>query len=569
PPGPDRPGPPDHGSNELSPPGPRPPFDRDDPRHSDKETPGYLPPDEPGKIAPKLPSHSIVIEPNYKPPTIKPNYVHKIEKPAPTKSPLTYIPPSFPTVPNHVPVYPNKPITSTITTQPKVPAITINKDRPTPVTTGNINIHKPVPPVQTYTTTRPSPSVPTYRPLTPSGFKPTPTPTPTFKPIYVPDVPTPTKKTTDYYVPPQPKPQPNVTPRPSPPLHVPSLPPSSSETCVCNTDKTHSSKTTTSTTYTTTPTTSNCHNLNPNPASLDFNKQFDGFNGNTHFGSIMNVMSTMSLNQIPVVPQAPGLPAFYPPDKLPKGAVIAFMPVVILPQEYYTNCEENSLHTTANKYQTLDPFPLGVQPAAIPNAFSVHSIFSGQAPRDQCMCPCSCTQNLSNKSYKKRETNAEDAPEIVAEASAPKAVKVALEEDKVAEASTPVEVKVESPVVEEVKAEASTPAEVKVESPEAKVESPVAEVKVESPVAAASSPVEVKVASPAAEVKIAEASAPVETKIEAPVAAASSPVEVKVESPVAEAKIESLVAAASTPVEVKVESPAAVKTDEIKETTSN
>lgn len=206
----------------------------------------------------------------------------------------------------------------------------------------------------------------------------------------------------------------------------------------------------------------------------------------------------MSLNQIPVVPQAPGLPAFYPPDKLPKGAVIAFMPVVILPQEYYTNCEENSLHSTGSKYKTLDPFPLGVQPAPISNAFSVHSIFSGQAPRDQCMCPCSCTQNLpNNKSYKKRETNAEDATqlkkeaiEIVAEASAPEEVKV---ESQV----KPVEIK------EATVAEASTHVETRVEAP----------VKVELPIAEASTLVEVKSA------PVAEASTPVEVKVEAPVAA--------------------------------------------------
>lgn len=201
-------------------------------------------------------------------------------------------------------------------------------------------------------------------------------------------------------------------------------------------------------------------------------------------------MSAMSLNQLPVVPQAPGQPAFYPPDKIPKGAVIAFMPVVILPQEYYANCEENSLHTTANKYQNLDPFPLGVQPAAIPNSFSVHSIFSGAAPRDQCMCPCSCTQNLS-KSYKKRETNPEDATAEVKAAVEPVAEAANTAEVKV-EAPVEAPVKVEVPVkIDEVKAEASAPEAVKVEVP-VKAEDAPAKPAEAVPVAAASEEVKVE-----------------------------------------------------------------------------
>ncbi|XP_023161442.2 adhesive plaque matrix protein-like isoform X2 [Drosophila hydei] len=424
-------------------------------------------------------------------------------------------------------------------TRPKVPAITINTERPvkgiTKVPTGNIikpktpaptpapTPYKPIPtqpphfvntynpkPIVPIEPIRPTISVPAYKPSTPRPFEPAPTNRPTARPpIYN------EPKTTPIV-------NKNVTPHPSPPFHVPSYPPSS-ETCVCNADKPHSSKPT----YT-----SSSSYPNSNPASVDFNKQFTGFNGNPNFGSIMNAMS---LTQLPVVPQAPGLPAFYPPDKIPKGAVIAFMPVVILPQEYYANCDDNAIRTPS-KYQTVDPFPLGVQPATIPNSFSVHSIFSGAGPKDQCMCPCSCTQNL-DKYHKKRETNAADAPEVTATVEEPaKAV------EPIAEASSPVEVKAEAPV-----AAAATPVEAKVEAPVAEASSDV-EVKVKAPVAEASTPAEVKVEAP-----IAEASTPVEVKVEAPVAEATTPVEVKVEAPVAAAE-KSIATATITKVEPVAES---------------
>ncbi|EDV96445.1 GH16249 [Drosophila grimshawi] len=209
----------------------------------------------------------------------------------------------------------------------------------------------------------------------------------------------------------------------------------------------------------------------------------------------------MSLTQLPVVPQAPGHPAFYPPDKIPKGAMIAFMPVVILPQEYYANCDDNNLHT-ANKYQKIDPFPLGVQPAAIPNSFSVHSIFSGAGPKDQCMCPCSCTQNL-DKYHKKRETNAEDAVAVKASVETP-----------AAKPDTPAEVKAAAPV-----AEAATPTEVKVEAPVAEAAKPV-EVKVETPVAEPATPTEVKVEAPVA--KVEEVKVKTEVKTDEPLVKAAS-----------------------------------------------
>lgn len=525
--------------------GPRPPYKPDDPRYSNKDPEGYLPPVNKGKIVPQPPSYAQVIQPTPKP-TFKPNYEHNdnfvIKKVPTTKVPLTYIPPSSPkTVPIHVPANPTPqlPIKTIPTTQPKVPAITINTERPvkgiTKVPTGNIikpktpaptpapTPYKPIPtqpphfvntynpkPIVPIEPIRPTISVPAYKPSTPRPFEPAPTNRPTARPpIYN------EPKTTPIV-------NKNVTPHPSPPFHVPSYPPSS-ETCVCNADKPHSSKPT----YT-----SSSSYPNSNPASVDFNKQFTGFNGNPNFGSIMNAMS---LTQLPVVPQAPGLPAFYPPDKIPKGAVIAFMPVVILPQEYYANCDDNAIRSPS-KYQTVDPFPLGVQPATIPNSFSVHSIFSGAGPKDQCMCPCSCTQNL-DKYHKKREINAADAPEVKATVEEPaKAV------EPIAEASSPVEVKAEAPV-----AAAATPVEAKVEAPVAEASSDV-EVKVKAPVAEASTPAEVKVEAP-----IAEASTPVEVKVEAPVAEASTPVEVKVEAPVAAAE-KSIATATITKVEPVAES---------------
>jgi len=112
------------------------------------------------------------------------------------------------------------------------------------------------------------------------------------------------------------------------------------------------------------------------------------------------------LQQYPVFPQAPGYPASYSPDKIPKGAVIAFMPVVILPPEAYNNCDENTKHSSTNK--NIDQFPLGVQPSPISFDFNHNTLFTGNARKDQCMCPCSCTQNIPEKLHKKRDINADD-----------------------------------------------------------------------------------------------------------------------------------------------------------------
>ncbi|KAH8345274.1 hypothetical protein KR067_005632 [Drosophila pandora] len=189
----------------------------------------------------------------------------------------------------------------------------------------------------------------------------------------------------------------------------------------------------------------------------------------------------MSLTQLPVIPQAPGQPAFYPPDKIPKGAVIALMPVVILPQEYYSNCEENSVYQHSN----IDPFPLGVQPAS----FSLHSVLTGSAPKDQCMCPCSCTQNLPGRLHKKRETSEADAP--VAAKAEPE-----IKAEPIPAASEEVKVQVETkPVTPEEVKEKVVPAaseEVKVQVEPKPAASEEVKEKVE-PVPAASEEVKAKI----------------------------------------------------------------------------
>jgi len=215
----------------------------------------------------------------------------------------------------------------------------------------------------------------------------------------------------------------------------------------------------------------------------------------------------MSLTQLPVIPQAPGQPAFYPPDKIPKGAVIALMPVVILPQEYYSNCEENSINQLTN----IDSFPLGVQPGV---SFSLHSVLTGSAPKDQCMCPCSCTQNLPNRLHKKREATDAEAP-LEEKASEP--VAAASEEVKTLVEPVPAAAEEVKTLVEPVPA-ASEVSKAEVEPAAA---SEVSKVDVE-PAAAASE--EVKAAVEPKPVASEEVKAPAE-----PVPAASEEVKVKVE----------------------------------------
>lgn len=83
------------------------------------------------------------------------------------------------------------------------------------------------------------------------------------------------------------------------------------------------------------------------------------------------------LQQIPVVPQVSGRPKSYPLDKVPKGATIAFMPVIILPEA-----------------GTCD------QPSALGN---FNSLFSGvgalSKSKDQCTCPCPCSQKLKRAAH--------------------------------------------------------------------------------------------------------------------------------------------------------------------------
>uniref|UniRef100_A0A0A1X3S5 Uncharacterized protein n=1 Tax=Zeugodacus cucurbitae TaxID=28588 RepID=A0A0A1X3S5_ZEUCU len=174
--------------------------------------------------------------------------------------------------------------------------------------------------------------------------------------------------------------------------------------CSCNADRTHSTQQQQTTIGTQQSTTSSFGK--PTSDSKLYNQQqfttqtTTASGGQTIFGGITNSMSL--LQQLPVFPQAPGYAASYAPDKIPKGAVIAFMPVIILPQSAYEQCD----NIANDRYQqNVDSFPLGVQPAPIPFSFSQ---ITGGARKDQCMCPCSCTQNIPDRLHKKRETNASE-----------------------------------------------------------------------------------------------------------------------------------------------------------------
>ena len=161
---------------------------------------------------------------------------------------------------------------------------------------------------------------------------------------------------------------------------------STNNQCSCNSDNSQKTSSHSSATYTT-------------PS---------GLGGQANFGGILSSMSL--LQQLPVLPQVPGYPISYAPDKIPKGAVIAFMPVVILPEAAYANCNEDAKHQ-----QQLGSLGLGVQPSSIPASFSLNSLFGGQTQQDQCMCPCSCSQNLPERVHKKRDANEDDVPEPLKE----------------------------------------------------------------------------------------------------------------------------------------------------------
>lgn len=190
------------------------------------------------------------------------------------------------------------------------------------------------------------------------------------------------------------------TPRPSyPPTEL-----NNERLCSCEADRTHSSKQQTTTVGSFQSTTSSFGK--PASNSNQYNQQqftTTTSAGQASFGGITNSMSL--LQQLPVFPQAPGYAASYAPDKIPKGAVIAFMPVIILPQSAYEQCDNNAIHTNGNYQQNVDPFPLGVQPAPIPFSFSQ---ITGGARKDQCMCPCSCTQNIPDKLHRKRDVDANE-----------------------------------------------------------------------------------------------------------------------------------------------------------------
>lgn len=194
------------------------------------------------------------------------------------------------------------------------------------------------------------------------------------------------------------------TPRPS----YPSTEINNERLCSCNADRTHSTQQQQTTTIGTQQSSTSSFGKPTSDSKLYNQQQFTTqktteSGGQTFFGGITNSMSL--LQQLPVFPQAPGYAASYAPDKIPKGAIIAFMPVIILPQSAYEQCENNALHTADRYQQNVDSFPLGVQPAPIPFSFSQ---ITGGARKDQCMCPCSCTQNIPDRLHKKRDTNASE-----------------------------------------------------------------------------------------------------------------------------------------------------------------
>uniref|UniRef100_A0A034VET6 Uncharacterized protein n=1 Tax=Bactrocera dorsalis TaxID=27457 RepID=A0A034VET6_BACDO len=189
------------------------------------------------------------------------------------------------------------------------------------------------------------------------------------------------------------------TPRPSyPPTEI-----NNERVCSCNADRNQQT-----TTIGTQQSTTSSFGKPTSDSKLYNQQQFTtqtttASGGQAFFGGITNSMSL--LQQLPVFPQAPGYAASYAPDKIPKGAIVAFMPVIILPQSAYEQCDDNALHTADRYQQNVDSFPLGVQPAPIPFSFSQ---ITGGARKDQCMCPCSCTQNIPDRLHKKRDTNASD-----------------------------------------------------------------------------------------------------------------------------------------------------------------
>ncbi|XP_037901267.1 uncharacterized serine-rich protein C215.13-like [Glossina fuscipes] len=167
--------------------------------------------------------------------------------------------------------------------------------------------------------------------------------------------------------------------------------------CSCPADTIQSTKSSSSSTTYTAP---SSKGFATSPQSLPnlvshFQQEFitsSGFSGHVNFPALSQ--------QIPVVPQVPGHPAFYPPDKIPNGATVAFLPIIILPEVAYGKCNDNANKSTSEHIHTV-----GVQPAPIPINFSLNSIFSNGSNKSQCMCPCSCTQNIPEHQPKKRETN--------------------------------------------------------------------------------------------------------------------------------------------------------------------
>lgn len=164
-------------------------------------------------------------------------------------------------------------------------------------------------------------------------------------------------------------------------------------------------KTTTSTTSTTSSEKCACN------ANKNTHAAFSAYNNNlkTQYSTFVdqsNILNiTSQLQELPVYAPAPGYQATYAPNKIPKGAVVVFMPVIILPEEAYANCNENNVEQKLIYQHNA----LGVQPAAIRSEFnSIFGLHGGDKNR-KCMCPCSCSQNLPEDNHyaKKRETEKE------------------------------------------------------------------------------------------------------------------------------------------------------------------
>lgn len=353
--------------------------------------PGYLPPDNKhGKIVSHFENNENAQKRFEKTTITTTTTTNTNTKNNINKTPLTYIPPSPPSFPptpkTYVPI-PPAPVIPPTQPKPNIRQdITIEKTTPSKtITTEQKVITTPNTPGQTFNTNTRTTTTTTNNFDNNNRFPPAnnnqkiveKTTTKIFNNQPEKKV---VEKVTTTFIDRQPPKQPPVTVTPKP--NYPSIP-------IQPTPEKHIVESCTS------PLVSSIHN--------NKNEQFScgAFNGQANFGTIAGSMSL--LKQLPVFPHVAGYPASYAPDKVPKGAVIAFMPVVILPEDAYSNCNGDSHDNQQPTYG------LGVQPAPIPASFSLNSLFSGNQ-KDQCMCPCSCTQNIPNRVIAKRNADINDVP---------------------------------------------------------------------------------------------------------------------------------------------------------------